>query len=246
MKTQVIAAAVAIGAGSVTVAAPANAAPGCLEWGWPLQNTLLASGGVRLTGEQAPTNDDWTLSWTTQPTDKPPLLSVGNATITGFRDKPPLVGFLTGSLQPNGDGTSGIHVTFRTDDLAVDLSMDGGISPEGNVVGSSESGGGKLNWRMAAPFVCTKQGDVAGAAAPKADVGITSDEVLGGIIIHVKNNTPDTTDCHYDSEVIDRDFTLKPNETTDLRLVPAVKLFRTWHVTVTCKNGAKGEADIDF
>jgi hypothetical protein len=247
LKKVAVAAAITAGFMSVTtpgVTAPAHAAPGCVEWGWPVANTLLASGGVRLNGEPAATNDDWSLSWTGQESGAP--LSVGTATLTGFRDKPPLTANVTGSLTPGGNGGTLVHITWFSQDNTMDLILDGGISPEGNVIGSSEAGGGKISWRMAGPFVCKTLGDAVGATAPKADPTITSDEVIGGLIVHVKNNTPDTTKCHYDSEVIDRDFTLNPNATTDLNLVPAVPLLRTWPVTVTCDNGAKGTADIDF
>jgi hypothetical protein len=242
-RTPVIAAAVAIGAGLMSVAAPAQAAPGCVEWGLPKDNTVLASGGIRLIGENEPTNDDWSWSWSSPEAGK--TVYNASATLTGFRDKGPLPGNSFGAIDRNPDGKHFLNFHFESTDDSVDITLNGEIGPDGNVVNPSASGGGQVNWRMAAPFVCNKQGEAAGVVGPKADVGITSDEVIGGIIIHVKNNTPDQTKCHYDSEVIDKDFTLEPDKTTDLRLVPAVPLFRTWHV-VTCDNGAKGEADIDF
>ena len=244
-----IAAAAAITAGAIgvsTLGAPAsaNAAPGCVEWVFPIQNTVLASGGVRLSGENAPTNDDWSWTWTNQNPDQKVYNASG--TLTGFRDKPPLPGNTFGSIVRNADNSHHLNFHFDSNDGTVSLTLNGQIGPEGNVIEPSETGGGPISWRMAGPFVCKTLGDDPNAMAPKVNPEITSDEVIGGIVIHVKNNTGDTTKCKYDSEVIDRDFTLEPNKTTDLRLVPAVPLLRTWPVTVTCDNGTSATADIDF
>src|SRR5262249_48828560 len=148
----------------------------CVEWGFPKENTVLASGGVRLIGENAPTNDDWSWSWTNAEVGK--TVYNASATLSGFRDKPPLPGNTFGSITRNPDNTFFLNFHFDSTDNTVDLTLNGEIGPDGNVVNPSEGGGGQINWRMAAPFVCNKQGDVAGAAAPKADVGITSDVVI--------------------------------------------------------------------
>jgi hypothetical protein len=240
-----IAAAMALAACCLSVPAPgvapsAEAAPGCVEWGFPIDNTLLASGG-----------DDWKMTWSNPELGQ--TFYDAPASLSGFRDNPPLPGDARGSIIKNPDGDDILNLHFKAADASVDMDLRGDINPNGNAVNTSNIGSEQVNWRMAAPLVCKDLGTLGGtvgsagpAAGPKPAPTITSDQVFGGIVIHVKNNTPDTTACHYDSEVVDRDFTLKPDATTDLRLVPAVALFRTWHVTVTCDNGAKGEADIDF
>ena len=244
-KTPVIAAAVAVGAGLISVPPVVQAAPGCVEWGFPVANTLLASGGVRLSGEPGPTNDDWSLSWSNPESGQ--TISDAPATLTGFRDKPPLPGTTVGSItNGNSDGGTSLHITFDSVDRSIALSLDGGISPDGNVVGPKEVGGGKISWRMAAPFVCNKLGDAVGAMAPVAEPDVVGEPVLGGIIVHVTDHSGKTSKCHYDSEIVDRDFTLNANSTADLRIVPAVPLGRAWPVTVTCDNGAKKATDIDF
>jgi hypothetical protein len=55
-----------------------------------------------------------------------------------------------------------------------------------------------------------------------------------------------TSQCRYDSEIFDRNFTLTANSTADLRLVPAVPLLKDWNVSVTCDNGTSTTTNIFF
>jgi hypothetical protein len=228
----------------VKVAAPAHADPNpCLIWGYTGHYTINLNGPVVATAKSGRLDFDYTTQNPLTPIVAPGTL----ASTSGIGVNVP--GQVVGDLSSG----SQYYLSFDAPDdpSAHDLSLNGTVGPDG--IASGDVGirdvptdqGGTGTWKATTPLKCLSTG-TAPAAAPKENPTVTSDPVLGGIVIHVKNNTPDQTNCHYDSEVADRDFTLQPNETTDLRLVPAVKLFRTWHVTVTCENGAKTEADIDF
>jgi hypothetical protein len=239
VKAPVAAAVATIGAALTGVAPPAHAVD-CTNWGFPVVNTIAASG-----------DDDWLMTWSNPELGQ----TVFNAptTLTGFGDNPPLNGNVDGAVYKVDNGPDTMRASFRSADSSVSLDLFAKISPQGNAVESTVTYSPQTTWRTGAPMVCTDiganggtVGGVGPVAAPKAPPTITSDQVIGGIVVHVKNNTPDTTKCHYDSDVIDRDFTLEPDATTDLKLVPALPLFRTWHVVVTCDNDTKGEADIDF
>ena len=68
-------------------------------------------------------------------------------------------------------------------------------------------------WTLQPPLLCDDAAQAPPPAAQaKSQPGVTSDTVIGGLVIHVMNNSDDTTNCHYDSEVVDRDFTLQPQE----------------------------------
>jgi hypothetical protein len=140
-------------------------------------------------------------------------------------------GALQGSVSPTGH----VSLTFihgandeRTfvGDAGDDATARGSVAPSG------------LTWETSGPLTCAQK--------QKTQPTVTSDKVLGGIVIHVKNNNADTTACHYDSEVVDRDFTLNPNATTDLRIVPAVPLGRNWNFSVTCDNDTSTTGTILF
>ena len=242
--TLVGAAAVAIAAGFVTaltpgVTAPARAGLGCVEWGFPAANTVLASGNLRLIGETSPPNDDWSLNWSNDRSGQ--TLSATSATLTGFRDKAPI----TGSVSATIAGGARQQINLNYDSPEASFTLNGDVSNEGNVINSSASGG-KVTWRFATPLVCNKMGDVPGAQGPVQGPDVKGEPILGGLIVHVTDHSGKTSKCHYDSEVVDRDFTLNANSTADLTIVPALPLGRAWPVTVTCDNGAKTETTIDF
>lgn len=140
-------------------------------------------------------------------------------------------GTVTGGISPDGK----LNVTFTDDDVEDpgSAAVLGTVGPDGTVTVTNS------NWTAVQKMTCVTQAEVKGPT-------ITSNTVLGGIVIHVKDNSGVTSQCHYDSEVADRDFTLQANSTADLRLVPAAPLFRNWAVTVTCDNGASSNADIFF
>jgi hypothetical protein len=140
-------------------------------------------------------------------------------------------GTVAGGIDPNG----AVNVTFTDDDVddPGSASFLGTVGPDGKVTSSNTS------WTLLQPMTCVTKAEVKGPT-------ITSTTVLGGIVIHVKDNSGVTAQCHYDSEFFDRDFTLQANSTADVRLVPAAPLLRTWPVTVSCDNGTSSNADIFF
>jgi hypothetical protein len=121
--------------------------------------------------------------------------------------------------------------------------FEGSIADDGIASGSVLGG----TWTLSPALKCDDAAQAPPPAAkPKSQPGVTSDKVLGGLIIHVMNNSDDTTNCHYDSEVVDRDFTLSPRTTTDLTIVPALPLFRDWNYSITCDNDTSTSGKIFF
>lgn len=84
----------------------------------------------------------------------------------------------------------------------------------------------------------------ADQAKPQPD--ISAEPVIGGLVVRVTDKTGVASRCHYDSELVDRDFDLGAKATASIRIVPAVPLFKNWTVTVTCDNGASRTTDIFF
>jgi hypothetical protein len=123
------------------------------------------------------------------------------------------------------------------------VEFEGSIAADGTASGNVLDG----TWTLQPALACE---DTAEAPAPakqaKSQPGVTSDTVIGGLVIHVMNNSDDTTKCHYDSEVVDRDFTLQPRTNTDLTIVPALPLFRDWNYSVTCDNDTSTSGRIFF
>jgi hypothetical protein len=231
--TTVISAAAAIAAGLVTVSAQApaaQAAPGdCLDW------AFNGATAINVTGNFIPPDDNgFNLTF---------VANGKNVNNPATMDSVPIVGSVHGNMTGNINGT-GITLSFTSDQQnPVTIPLNGNVGPDGiarGTTGGQYAGG---NW-TSGQLHCTKKEEEA--PKPKSQPTVTSDTVLGGLVIHVKNNTADTTACHYDSEVVDRDFTLTPNATTDLRIVPAVPLLRNWNYSVTCDNDTSTTGTIFF
>jgi hypothetical protein len=157
----------------------------------------------------------------------------GGTSING----PTQIGDTPGAVEGTMDPTTGrmdFHFILGAND---DRHFAGNQFDDGNVSGDVQPAG--LNWHTTSPLICTQQ-----VALPNPDV--TGEPILGGIVIHVTDHSGKNSKCHYDSEVYDRDFTLNAFDTADVKLVPAVPLFRAWPVTVTCDNGTRTETSIDF
>lgn len=235
---------VALGAALSAVGMPgmtpqAHAGLGCVEWGFPAAITVLASGNLRLGGETDPPNDEWSVSLSN--TKPGQAFFAAPATLSGFRDKPPLTGVVDGQILVNPANAINLNFDFP----GVSFALNGDVSNDGNVINGSASGG-KVTWRFATPLLCNKMGEAPGAQGPVQGPDVTGEPVLGGLIVHVTDHSGKTSKCHYDSEVVDRDFTLGANSTADLKIIPALPLGRAWPVTVTCDNGAKTETTINF
>ncbi len=159
--------------------------------------------------------------------------SVNNApTSIGIPGGASTPGGLQGGIAPNGH----VELTF-IHGANDERHYSGDVGEDGRATGSVAGTG--LTWATGGPLTCT-----TAATVPGPDV--VGEPVLSGIIIHVTDHSGKTSNCHYDSEWYDRDFTLPANSTADVKLVPAVPLLRAWPVTVTCDNGAKTQTDIDY
>ena len=82
-----------------------------------------------------------------------------------------------------------MNVTFTDDDVNDPGSATflGTVGPDGKVTSTN------TNWSVVQPMTCVTKAEVKGPT-------ITSNTVLGGIVIHVKDNSGVTAQCHYDSE----------------------------------------------
>ncbi len=139
-------------------------------------------------------------------------------------------GNISGNIGPDGS----VSLTYTEND-GTSIPLNGQVGADGIAKGMSPPDN-SVAWHTLAKLKC----------GTKAGPTITSNTVLGGIVIHVKDNSGETSQCHYDSEFFDRDFTLQANSTADLKLVPAAPLLRDWSVAVTCDNGASSNANIFF
>lgn len=82
---------------------------------------------------------------------------------------------------------------------------------------------------------------VPAPAAPKPleNPNVSFEPVVGGLVVHVTDRSGVASQCVYESELVQRTFALPAKSTFDVRIVPAVPLFRNWDVTVSCDNGTK-------
>jgi hypothetical protein len=70
--------------------------------------------------------------------------------------------------------------------------------------------------------------------------------VLGGLVAHITDRSGVWSRCTDSTDDYNRSFALAANSTYDLRIVPAVPLFRNWTVTITCDNGTSTTATTYF
>lgn len=227
IRTSAPLAASALAAGFLTVSVPAaQAAPGdCLDW------TFNGATVVNITGQA-----NMTVNFTS--TGK---TASGPSKITGLM----LVDTADGTISGGINGT-GITLKFSSPALnGKTLDMTGAIGPDGIARGQTtgEFSGG--DW-TSGQLHCSKKEEAPEAPKTKSQPTVTGEAIVGGVVVHVKDNSGETAQCQYDSEIFDRAFTLPANTTVDLKFVPAVPLFKTWNVSVTCDNGTSTTANIFF
>lgn len=223
------AAASAAAAGFLTVAAPvAQAAPGdCLDW------TFNGATVINITGPA-------TMKVNFNSTGK---TAGGPAQISGLM----IVNTADGTISGGINGT-GVTLSFSSPQLnGKNLDMNGVIGLDGIARGQTtgEFGGG--DW-TSGQLHCSKKEEEPKPEPQKtkSQPTVTGEAIVGGVVVRVKDNSGETAQCQYDSEIFDRAFTLQANSTAELRFVPAVPLFRNWNVSVTCDNGTSTTATIFF
>jgi YD repeat-containing protein len=94
-----------------------------------------------------------------------------------------------------------------------------------------QSGG---SWSTAAPLKCAKE---AAPEKPKEGPTVSFDPILGGLNVHITDRSGVTSQCTYDADGFTRTFRLEANQSTDLRIVPAVPKLANWNINITCDNG---------
>ena len=234
MSSPILAAA-ALATGFLTVSAPtAQAAPGdCLDWAFNGGTTINVTGNF-----VPPDNDGFNIAFNS--TGK-------NASGPAQASSMPIVNTADGTISGGINGT-GISLTWtQSGGNGIVLPLNGNIGPDGIARGKT---GGQFeggDWTTG-QLHCTKKEEAQPAEpqGPPPGPDVSGEPVLGGLVVHIKDNSGKTSKCHYDSEVVDRDFTLNANSTFDLRIIPAVPLLRAWPVTVSCDNGATTSTTIDF
>ena len=90
------------------------------------------------------------------------------------------------------------------------------------------------DWSTAAPLKCQKE---AAPEAPKQGPTVSFDPIIGGLNVHITDRSGVTSQCTYPADNFTRTFRLEANQSTDLKIVPAVPKFANWDVNVTCDNG---------
>ncbi|OBB00252.1 hypothetical protein A5662_14675 [Mycobacteriaceae bacterium 1482268.1] len=73
---------------------------------------------------------------------------------------------------------------------------------------------------------------------PAAPPSISWEQGVGTLTAHVTDHSGVPSQCTYNSELVNRSFSLPANGTSDVVIAPAVPAFRNWNVTVSCDNGA--------
>jgi hypothetical protein len=107
---------------------------------------------------------------------------------------------------------------------------DDGIA-RGKSSNTSPIAGQPVDWSTAAPLKCDKE------AAPKEGPTVSFDPILGGLNVHITDRSGVTSQCTYDSDGYTRTFRLEANNSTDLKIVPAVPKLDNWNINITCDNG---------
>src|SRR5829696_1485520 len=83
-------------------------------------------------------------------------------------------------------------------------------------------------------------------SAPKQGPTVTWDLLPGGWVAHITDRSGVMSQCTYVSDRVNRSFALQANSTYDLKVVPAVPLFKDWPVTIACDNGTSTQATHHF
>ena len=73
--------------------------------------------------------------------------------------------------------------------------------------------------------------------APKQGPTVSFKTIPGGREADITDRSGVASQCTYTTDNVNRSFALGANATYQLKIVPAVPLFRNWTVTITCDNG---------
>lgn len=221
-------AAVATATALLTVPVPAQAlpaaplAPGdCAQWGFSGPTTLLRETTTETasftgTGPHVEAPGTWTSS-----------------------NGPTKQGNVVGDIDPNGH----INVVFNFKNGG-SVTLAGEVGPNGQASGLSEPNN-EVPWHSLAPMSCA-QGAAAAQAGTKEGPSIALDPGIGTLTIHITDHSGVASNCHYNSDFVNRSFKLPANGTTDLKVVPAVPLFIDHQVDITCDNGTESHTSAFF
>ena len=237
--TATLAAATLAAAGFLTVSAPAaQAAPGdCADWIFSGAATVFVSGNF-----VPPDPDGFVITFAAAGKD-----AKGPATASSL----PIIGTADGTISGGINGAMLDLTWTQSGGNGLVIPLQSGIIGPDNVAHGPVGGQFEGAFWRSTPLECTvTQGKPADAQAapqgPPPGPTLKPEPVFGGLVVHITDNSGKTSNCHYASEVVNRDFKLNANSTFDLKIVPAVPLGRAWPVTVTCENGASTTHDIDF
>jgi hypothetical protein len=142
-------------------------------------------------------------------------------------------GNVNGNIGPDGH----FSLTYFENN-GTSVQFDGQVGPDGNVAGMSPPDN-SVAWHTLAPFVCAQQG-------PKAGPSIALDPGVGTLTINITDHSGQASTCQYNSDFVNRKFSLPANGTTPLKVTPAVPLFIDHQVDIVCDNGAEIHQPVFF
>jgi hypothetical protein len=83
-------------------------------------------------------------------------------------------------------------------------------------------------------------------AGPPPPPTVSFEPGLGTLTAHITDHSGVASKCTYNSDLVNRGFSLPANSTFDLRIVPAIPANRNWDVSVSCDNGASTQTSTFF
>jgi hypothetical protein len=220
--------------------------------------TLLAAGATAgMIGVAAPAQaaDQYLALALGYVNENPPVTMAGGSAINASQDQAGS-GALTNCV--NNGGGHCVTVVIATNECAAAASNNYGeeVGASAPTVAAAESAAkSKLQNQTGAKVIVSgcangnttpPPNDPPAPPAPKQGPTVSFDTVVGGLVAHITDRSGVTSQCTYATDNFNRAFALQANSKYDLRIVPAVRQFRNWTVTIACDNGTSTTATTYF
>lgn len=133
-------------------------------------------------------------------------------------------GNISGGIGPDGH----ISLTYF-ESSGTSIPFDGQVDAAGKASGMSPP---EVPWHTLAPLTCVTQGAKEGPS-------LALDPGIGSLTINITDHSGTASKCTYNSDFVNRTFSLPANQTVPLKVTPAVPLFIDHQVDIVCDNGAE-------
>lgn len=147
-----------------------------------------------------------------------------------------------GNVEAHISGMNSISINFTDSDVSWDLV--GNIGPDGVMAGNVTSIPGATFRAPETPLTCNIREE---EPAPLQGPTVSFDPTIGGLRVVVTDRSGVASQCTYTADNgFTRSFGLGANATTNIDIVPAVREFRDWNVSVECDNGTRTDVTTFF